>query len=245
VSERLAELTVTNVHAGYQDGIDVLRGVDLTTKDAGITAIIGPNGAGKSTLLRAMFGFLAPTLGSVVFNGEDVTGFAPHVLKSKGMSYIAQGITIFPHLTVEENLRMGAWTFRGDRSRVKRRLEAAYELFPVLRDVRWRQASELSGGQAKMVSVAKEIMTEPDILLVDEPSAGLSPALSASVYEFLTKTQRVTGSSIVLVDQDVESAVGIADHVYLLNLGKVRNEGPREAFGRDQVWRLMQECLTG
>jgi ABC-type branched-subunit amino acid transport system ATPase component len=239
------DVTLSDVHAGYQPGIDILRGIDLSTGGAGITVIIGPNGAGKSTLLRTIFGFVVPTSGRIALNGEDITGRPAHEIKSKGMSYIAQGITIFAQLTVEENLRMGAWTIRNDRGRVRRQLDAAYELFPLLRGLRSRKATDLSGGQAKMLSIAKEIMTEPSVILVDEPTAGLSPALSEEVYEFLLRTQRALGCSVVLVDQNIEAAVAIADYVYLMDLGWVRNRGPRKDFGPDQVRRLIQECLTG
>jgi ABC-type branched-subunit amino acid transport system ATPase component len=241
----IATLTVRDLHAGYTPGIDVLQGIDLSTRDAGITAVIGPNGAGKSTLLRAIFGFIRPTGGTVSLGDAVITGLAPHAIKSKGMSYIAQGITIFSQLTVEENLLMGAWTIRGERKVVQQHLASAYELFPALRGMRLRKASELSGGQAKMLSIARETMTDPRVILVDEPTAGLSPILSDQVYEFLTRTQRALGCAIVLVDQNIDAAVAIADRVYLLNLGRVKTEGPREAFGPERVGELIRECLTG
>jgi branched-chain amino acid transport system ATP-binding protein len=240
-----ATLTVSDLHAGYTPGIDVLQGIDLATGEAGITAIIGPNGAGKSTLLRAIFGFIRPTQGRIALGDADITGLAPHTIKSKGMSYIAQGTTIFSQLTVEENLLMGAWTIRRDRKFVQRHLESAYELFPSLRELRPRRASDLSGGQAKMLSIARETMTDPRVILVDEPTAGLSPMLSEQVYEFLIRTQRALGCAIVLVDQNIDAAVAIADRVYLLNLGRVKTEGPREAFGQERVAELIRECLTG
>lgn len=239
------ELTVRDVHAGYHAGVDVLRGVELSTRGYGVTTVIGPNGAGKSTLLRTIFGFLAPSRGGVELDGEDITALAPDAVKRKGVSYIAQGISTFPSLTVDENLRMGAWTIRADRNRVRARLEAVFSLFPMLAENRHRKAGALSGGQAKMLSIAKEVMTEPSLILVDEPTAGLSPALSEQAYEFLLRTQRTLQCSILLVDQNIESAVAIADYVYLLSLGRVRNEGPRTEFGPARVRQLIQECLTG
>ena len=140
---------------------------------------------------------------------------------------------------------MGAWTIRGDKHRLAAQLDAVHTLFPMLRDNRRRKASELSGGQAKMLSIAKEVMTDPSVILVDEPTAGLSPALSAQAYEFLLRTQRTLGCAILLVDQNIEAAVEIADYVYLINLGKVKNEGPRGDFGPQRVRGLIQECLTG
>jgi len=240
-----ASLTVTDVHAGYQPGIDVLTGIDLSTNGLGVTTVIGPNGAGKSTLLRTIFGFLAPNQGRITLDDRDITALSPDVVKTKGVSYIAQGINIFPGLTVEENLRMGAWTIRGDKKHLKTQMDAVYGLFPMLRDNRTRKASELSGGQAKMLSIAKEVMTDPSVILVDEPTAGLSPALSDQAYEFLLHTQRALGCSILLVDQNIEAALAIADYVYLINLGKVKNKGPRGEFGQQRVRELIQECLTG
>lgn len=240
-----ATLSVSDVHAGYQRGIDVLMGIDLSTKGLGITTVIGPNGAGKSTLLRTIFGFLAPNRGRITLDDVDIAALSPDVVKAKGMSYIAQGINIFPGLTVEENLRMGAWTIRRDKRFLTQQLDAVYTLFPMLRDNRARKASEMSGGQAKMLSIAKEVMTNPAVILVDEPTAGLSPALSDQAYEFLLRTQKTLGCSILLVDQNIEAAVAIADYVYLINLGKVKNEGPREDFGPPRVRELIQECLTG
>ena len=140
---------------------------------------------------------------------------------------------------------MGAWTIRGDKARLRAQLEAVFELFPMLRDTQRRKASELSGGQAKMLSIAKEVMTDPSVILVDEPTAGLSPALSDLAYEFLLKTQRTLGCSILLVDQNIEAAVAIADYVYLINLGRVKSQGPRDEFGPQKVRALIQECLTG
>jgi ABC-type branched-subunit amino acid transport system ATPase component len=240
-----ALLSMRGLRAGYTPGIDVLQGIDLTTAGAGITVIIGPNGAGKSTLLRATFGFLSPSAGTVSLDGDDITGLPPHIVKRRGMSYIAQGTSIFSHLTVEENLLMGAWTIRRDGARVRRHLESAYALFPVLREVKGRKASELSGGQAKMLSIARETMTDPRLILVDEPTAGLSPALSREVYDFLVSTQGALGCAIVLVDQNIDAAVAIADRVYLLNLGRVKTEGTREEFGPARVSELIRECLTG
>lgn len=238
-------LTVSDVHVGYQPGIDVLQGIDLSTGGLGVTTVIGPNGAGKSTLLRTIFGFLAPHVGRITLGETDITALPPNAVKRCGVSYIAQGINIFPSLTVEENLRMGAWTIRNDRGRLRAQLDTVFELFPMLRSDRARKASELSGGQAKMLSIAKEVMTDPSVLLVDEPTAGLSPALSEIAYEFLLRTHKTLGCSILLVDQNIEAAVAIADHVYLIDLGRVKHKGPRDEFGPQRVRALIQECLTG
>jgi ABC-type branched-subunit amino acid transport system ATPase component len=241
----LSTLKITNVHVGYTPGVDILRGMNLDTEGSGITAVIGPNGAGKSTLLKTIYGFLRPHTGTVMVNDENITSYEPHKIKARGLSYIAQGINTFPQLTVEENLRMGAWTIRGNRERVQTQMESIYELFPALRLKRRNKANELSGGQAKMLSIAKELMTEPSMVLLDEPTAGLSPALSEEVYGFILNTRKALGCSMVLVDHNIEEAVAISDYVYLLNLGRVKEQGLSSEFDMPRVRRLIQECLTG
>lgn len=244
-AEAAPVLAVDDVFVAYQPGIDILQGVSLRAGSGQVTAVIGPNGAGKSTLLKTVFGFLKPHRGSVRFDGTDITRLPPHHVKRLGLSYIPQGINVFPHLTVEENLRMGAWVFRRDGQRLARQLDRIYELFPVLRQRRRTRATELSGGQAKMLSIAKEVLTDPALILVDEPSAGLAPQMAAQAYEFLLETREALGVSIVLVDQNIEQAVGLADYVYLLNLGRVKAHGAQAEFGIERVRELLRECLLG
>ena len=183
-------LEVADLRAGYLPGVDILSGVSLAAAENAVTLVIGPNGAGKSTLLRAIFGLLKPGAGRVVFRGKDVTGANPSTLKAAGVSYVTQDINSFPLLTVEENLMMGAWMFRRDRPRLARQLEQVYEMFPVLRDKARDRAGSLSGGQGRMLSVAREMMTSPSLLLIDEPTAGLAPNLVAQVYAILPPRDR-------------------------------------------------------
>ncbi|HEX3883362.1 MAG TPA: ABC transporter ATP-binding protein [Stellaceae bacterium] len=238
-------LTVEDVYAGYQSGVDILQGLSLRVAPAGLTLVIGPNGAGKSTLLKTAFGFLHPHQGRIRFAETEIAGAAPHAVKRLGISYVPQEINIFPLLTVEENLRMGGWVFRRDRTRLKARIEAIYGIFPALAEGRRQPAGNLSGGQGRMLSVARELMTEPKLLLVDEPTAGLSPALVEQVYALLRTAREAIGATILLVDQNVEAALGQADSVYLLNLGRVKAEGPAAAFPPARVRDLIRECLLG
>jgi ABC-type branched-subunit amino acid transport system ATPase component len=240
-----ALLTVNDVHAGYLPGVDILRGLTLTARENEITLVIGPNGAGKSTLLRTVFAFLPPNQGSITFHDKPTTGLRPSDLKTAGISFVTQDINSFPLLTVEENLRMGAWVFRRDGERLRRQIERVYETFPVLADKRRARAGELSGGQGRMLSVAREMMTEPRLLLVDEPTAGLAPNLVEQVYENLLTAKRASGVAILLVEQNVEQALPLADHLYLLNLGQVKAEGPGREFDNARVRTLIQECLLG
>jgi ABC-type branched-subunit amino acid transport system ATPase component len=240
-----ALLTVSDVHAGYLPGVDILRGLSLAARPNEITLVIGPNGAGKSTLLRTVFAFLAPNQGAITFQGEPTAGMRASDLKTAGISYVTQDINSFPNLTVEENLRMGAWVFRRDARRLQRQLERAYATFPALAEKRRARAGELSGGQGRMLSVAREMMTEPRLLLVDEPTAGLAPNLVEQVYDILIATKKASGIAILLVEQNIEQALPLADYLYLLNLGRVKAEGPGRDFDNSRVRVLIQECLLG
>ena len=238
-------LNVADVHAGYLPGVDILRGLTLEARANEITLVIGPNGAGKSTLLRTVFAFLAPNQGSISFAERPTAGLRPSDLKAAGISYVTQDINSFPGLTVEDNLRMGAWVFRRDGERLRRQLERAYATFPALADKRRARAGELSGGQGRMLSVARELMTEPQLLLVDEPTAGLAPNLVEQVYDILLTAKQSSGVAILLVEQNVEQALPLADHLYLLNLGRVKAQGPGREFDNTRVRALIQECLLG
>jgi ABC-type branched-subunit amino acid transport system ATPase component len=240
-----ALLSLEDVHAGYLPGIDVLRGLTLNARANEITLVIGPNGAGKSTLLRTVFAFLAPNQGVITFRNQPTAGKRASALKAAGISYVTQDINSFPNLTVEENLRMGAWVFRRDKDRLQHQLERAYATFPALAEKRYARAGELSGGQGRMLSVAREMMSEPQLLLVDEPTAGLAPNLVQQVYDILIAAKDASRIAILLVEQNVEQALPLADYLYLLNLGRVKAEGPGRDFDNNRVRALIQECLLG
>src|SRR5262245_36226644 len=236
-------LELDQVHVGYLEGIDILAGLDLRVERGTITGIIGPNGAGKSTLLRAIFGFLHPHRGRILLGGEPIHGLSPHAVKRRGVGYVTQGASIFPQLTVEENLLLGGWILRHDRARIGTMLEHAYAAFPHLRERRARRATTLSGGEAKMLSLAKEMMTEPSLLLVDEPSAGLAPRITDQIYARLLEA-RAQGVTILLVDQNITKAVEVSDYLYLIERGQVRREGPREGFA-SQLRDIIRDALLG
>jgi ABC-type branched-subunit amino acid transport system ATPase component len=227
------------------DGFTAVDQVNFAIGRGEIAAVIGPNGAGKSTLLRTVFAFLAPNRGSITFREKATAGLRPSDLKASGISYVTQDINSFPGLTVEDNLRMGAWVFRRDGERLRRQLERAYATFPPLAEKRHVRAGELSGGQGRMLSVARELMTEPQLLLVDEPTAGLAPNLVEQVYDILLTAKQASGVAILLVEQNVEQALPLADYLYLLNLGRVKAEGPGRDFDNTRVRALIQECLLG
>jgi ABC-type branched-subunit amino acid transport system ATPase component len=236
-------LELDAVVAGYVADIDILNGLRLTVPAGSVTGVIGPNGAGKSTLLKTIFGFLHPRRGSIAFDGQPIGALAPHAIKRLGIGYVPQGTNIFPQLTVHENLQLGAWVFRHDAARVARMLERAYEAFPRLAQRRRLRATGLSGGEAKMLSGAKEMVTDPRLLLVDEPSAGLSPKISDQVYAQLLAAC-AQGVTILLVDQNIAKAVEISDYLYMVEMGQVRREGPRADFA-DQLRDLIRDALLG
>jgi ABC-type branched-subunit amino acid transport system ATPase component len=238
-----ALLELDGVVAGYVAEIDILNGIRLKVGTGSITGVIGPNGAGKSTLLKTVFGFLHPRRGWIAFDGREIQLVAPHTIKRLGVGYVPQGTNIFPQLTVHENLQLGAWVFRHDAARLAGMLERAYASFPRLAEKRRLRATALSGGEAKMLSIAKEMVTDPQLLLVDEPSAGLSPKLSEQVYGQLLAA-REQGVTIFLVDQNIAKAVEISDYLYMLEMGTVRRAGPRQAFA-DQLRELIRDALLG
>lgn len=223
-------LEVRDLHVGYYKDLNILRGVNLRANSANITAVLGANGVGKSTLLKALYGFLTPNKGQVLLDGEDVTGVPTHELINLGMSYIPQHTGIFRWMSVEENLMMGGWTFRRDKTRLKRELEKSYERFPALREKRRQNAGDLSGGQQRMIEVARTLMTDPKVILVDEPTAGLAKLLSQEVYRTLVTLTKDYELTLVLVDQEIREALKIADYVYVLELGRNKFEGEVEEF---------------
>jgi ABC-type branched-subunit amino acid transport system ATPase component len=236
-------LELREVVAGYVAGIDILNGIELRVEAGSITGVIGPNGAGKSTLLKTVFGFLHPRSGRIAFDGRAIESLAPHSVKRLGIGYVPQGSNTFPQLTVRENLELGAWVFRRDTARVTRMLERAYAAFPRLGEKRRIRATALSGGETKMLSIAKEMVTDPRLLLVDEPSAGLSPKLSDQVYAQLLAA-RAHGVTILLVDQNIAKAVEVSEYLYMLEMGRVRREGPRRDFA-DHLRDIIRDALLG
>jgi len=238
-------LQVDSVTAGYQVGVDILNSISLSVKPESVTVIIGPNGAGKSTLLKTIYGFLKPHQGEILFDNQPITRVQPHLIKQVGLSYIPQDFNVFPQMRVEENLLMGAWIFRKDKKRLQKQLAYVYEIFPALYQFRKSKANSLSGGQQRMLSIAKECMTSPRLMLVDEPSSGLSPKIAAEAYHFLMMTKQAFQAGILLVDHNMEVALELADYVYVVDMGRVREHGPRCEFDLARIRWIIQECLLG
>lgn len=225
-----AVLELVDLSVGYYRDLNILSDLHIAAREGQITTILGANGVGKSTALKAAFGFLRPNKGDVLLDGESILGIPPQEKILKGLAYIPQQPGVFRDMTVEENLQLGGWTFRKDRRQVKEKIEANYERFPALRDKRRQITGELSGGQQRMVEIGRTLMSEPRMLLVDEPTAGLSKMLAEEVYEMLTDLSRRDGLTILLVDQEIRHALKIADFVYVLELGRNKFEGPAAEF---------------
>lgn len=223
-------IEINDLHVGYYKDLDILRGVSMNAEEARITTVLGANGVGKSTLLKAIYGFLKPRSGQILLQSRDISGTPPHQLINLGVSYIPQHSSVFPHMSVEDNLRLGAWTFRRDKARIQRKLEENYERFPLLSERRNDNAGLLSGGMQRMVEVGRTLMTDPKLILVDEPTAGLAKMLSEQVYRMLANLRDQEGLTMILVDQEIRQALKIADYVYVLELGRNRVDGPTQEF---------------
>ena len=223
-------LELRGLDVGYYKDLNILQDLNVKARRKQITTILGANGVGKSTALKAAFGFLQPNRGDVVLENQSILDIPTHQRILKGLAYIPQQPGVFKDMTVEENLQLGGWTFRKDKQQVREKIEANYERFPVLREKRKQITGELSGGQQRMVEISRTLMAEPKVLLVDEPTAGLSKMLSEEVYEMLKMLVTVDELTILLVDQEIRQALKIADYVYVLELGRNKFEGPAQQF---------------
>jgi branched-chain amino acid transport system ATP-binding protein len=223
-------LELRDLYVGYYKDLNILQGLHIKVQRNRITAVLGANGVGKSTALRAAFGFLRPNSGDVLLQGQSILGVPTYERILKGLAYIPQQPGVFKDMTVEENLELGGWTFRRERARVREKIEANYERFPVLKEKRRQITGELSGGQQRMVEIGRTLMADPQVILVDEPTAGLSKMLAEEVYEMLTALSERDRITVLLVDQEIRQALKIADYVYVLELGRNKFEGPASEF---------------
>jgi branched-chain amino acid transport system ATP-binding protein len=223
----LAQLEAAELTAGY-GGSTILNGVSLTVAPGRITGVIGPNGAGKSTLLKAIMGYIVPHGGKVRLDGDDITRLPTHERIRRGIAYIAQTRSHFPSQTVQENLRMGAYLVRNRNERTERQAEV-FRRFPILAERRRQSAALLSGGQLRMLEIGRVLMTSPRLIVLDEPSVGLSPGLVDMVYGHLRELA-ASGTTLLIVEQNVRKLLSVADFVYALENGTNRFEGTPQAL---------------
>ena len=226
-------LSAHNIVAGYVDEIDILKNVSVDVQEQQITSVIGPNGSGKSTLMRVICGFLTPKSGQVLWDDTDLTGRQSHTMAGLGICYLPQERTVYPHLTVEQNIYLGSWTFRRDKARIRHELARVYDLFPMMQERRKSKAGDLSGGMQKILEVARGMMIRPEILICDEPTVGLAPIIAKEVYDTIEHL-KAGGLTILLVDQNVREAIRIGDQIYVLEVGQNKVNGTRAEFETNQ-----------
>lgn len=228
-------LQMNNVRSGY-GGIDVLKGVSLQVEEGDFVSIIGSNGAGKTTLFRTIAGLIRASHGTILFNGENIVGMRPKHILHKGLACVLQDRSIFPDMTVTENIELGAFTIR-NKNEIRQRIEIVYELFPVLRKRGRQKAGTLSGGEQRMVEVGRALMLKPKLLLLDEPSAGLAPLVTNAIFGVF-KTLNQGGTAVLLVEQNATRALRIAERGYVLELGSIRFDGRcTELLANEQIKR--------
>ena len=231
-----ALLRAEAVVAGYGK-LQILHGITLEVRPGEIVSVIGPNGAGKSTAFKTIVGFLRPSSGRIIFDGREIIGRRPDQILRQGLAYVPQGRIVFPQMTVLENLEMGGY-IESDRIRLRESMERVFALFPILGDRRKQKAGTMSGGEQQMVAVGRALMTAPKLILLDEPSLGLSPRLVALIYDKLLEMKQA-GYTLAVVEQNAVKALSVADRGYVLELGANRFEGTGQALLNDpEVKRL-------
>jgi branched-chain amino acid transport system ATP-binding protein len=235
-----AAIRMRDIRAEYHRGQPILDGMSITAPQGEVTVILGPNGSGKSTVLKVLAGLLRPFAGQVeLVRGGTVTDISKvpaHERPAYKIAYLPQGHSVFPAMSVHDNLMLGAWPVRRNRKAALRAVAAVYDRYPALRQTRHRPAASLSGGQQRIVEVGRLLVPDPDVVLVDEPSAGVAPAIAALMYEELAR-MRDEGRTVVLVDQDVRPALEIADSVYTVRSGRNEAHGPAADFSATAVVR--------
>ena len=227
-------LVVDDVHESY-GRFDVLRGVSLRVASGELVAVLGPNGAGKSTLLKTIAGFLAPRQGSITLDGEAIGGLRPPALLRKGIAYVMQRSSLFPKMTIQENLELGAYV-RETTDEVRTDIERVLALFPRLAERRRQRAEGLSGGERRMLEIGRGLLLRPRLLLLDEPTMGLAPLVMDLIFDKILEV-RATGTTVVMVEQNARRALEVSDRAYVLEQGQTRVEGRGEELLRSEAVR--------
>lgn len=232
----MALLELHSVRAGYGGGPDILTEVTLEVEEGRSYCVIGPNGAGKSTLLKVISGLLKPRAGQVIFSGNQIGGRRPDQILEAGICFVPQDRTVFPDMTVKENLVMGGYLLK-DRDKIQRRLEAVIDIFPILAERSSQAAQSMSGGEQQLLSLGRALMIEPKLMMVDEPSLGLAPQAAQQVFQTIRRLTDDLGVTILMVEQNVRMGLQLADHAFVLDLGTKRFEGDSAAISDDPRMR--------
>ncbi|MCH1571968.1 MAG: ABC transporter ATP-binding protein [Longimicrobiales bacterium] len=217
-------LSVENIET-YYGPIQAVKGLSIEVQEGALVTLLGANGAGKSSTLKTISGILEPDKGRVLLKGQDITGFRPDRVAAQGIAHVPEGREVFPFLSVRENLLMGAY-LRSDKDAVERDIEAVYDYFPILRERADQRAVLLSGGQQQMLAIGRALLSSPSIMLLDEPSLGLSPLLVQEIFAIITRLNRERGVTMLLVEQNASVALEHADYGYVLELGRIVMDGP-------------------
>jgi len=233
-------LVVDDISAGYGSGPDILKGLTLEVEEGNTYCIIGPNGAGKSTLLKAICGLLHPRRGTVTYQGEDISSKRTDEILMKGISFVPQDRSLFPDMTVEENLRMGGYTMR-DRKELERRIDEVLEMFPILEERSSQSSKTLSGGEQQMLAIGRTLVLNPHIIMLDEPSLGLAPKVAQYIFDTIDRLKD-TGMTIIIVEQNARKGLECSDWGCVLDLGINRFEGPADTILQDP---RIQELYLG
>lgn len=220
-------LTINDLHVSY-GGIKAIRGIDLKIEDGKIVTLIGANGAGKSSTLRAIMNLVKKEKGTIEYDGEDLTNLKTQDIVKKGIALSPEGRRIFPNLTVEENLILGAYTIK-DKSAIHKQMEKMYDLFPRLKERTWQKAGTLSGGEQQMLAVARALMIKPKILMLDEPSLGLAPLLVKDIFDIIKQINQ-QGNTILLIEQNAKKSLEVADYGYVIETGSIVLEGEGQSL---------------
>ena len=229
----MAVLDVRNLHAGYSRDIDILRGLDLSAREGMLTTIIGANGVGKSTLLKTIIGQLRPHTGEIWFGDQDMTRVETRDLVRLGIAYVPQKHAIFPDMTVQENVEMASWAFRREKQRAREAIERTFERAAYLREFKNRRAGLMSGGQQRLMQLELALMSDPSLLLIDEPTVGLDPKRAGQIYDHLRRLVTEEKRTILMVDQNVIAGTDVADYIYVLELGANKLEGTKQTFDNE------------
>lgn len=229
-----ALLEVQDIYAGYQK-MDILQGISLQVNPGEIVCVIGPNGAGKSTVFKAVYGFIDVRRGRTFFDGKDVTDYRPQDMLKAGVSIVPQLRSVFPQMTVEENLEMGMYLEK-DTKQIRKRIGEIFDLFPRLAERKKQKAGTMSGGEQRMLEIGRALMYRPKLLLMDEPSAGLAPLITKMIFEQIEHLNRELGLTVLMIEQNARQGLEISDRGYVLQLGKNSFRGPsRELLDNPEV----------
>jgi ABC-type branched-subunit amino acid transport system ATPase component len=226
-------LTARDLVAGYVPGIHILNGMSVDVFAGEVRCVLGPNGTGKSTLLKVLYGFLPTLSGEMRLGAASLRDVAPYRMGALGITYLPQRPSLFPYLSVEVNLRLGTWSFRRNRALARQRIDRAYAQFPLLGERKRQAAGTLSGGQQRQLEIARALLTDPKVMLIDEPTASIEPRIAAQIYTLIEGLARNDRKAILLVDQNVTGALGIADYVYVMRTGSLLEAGRRGDFAGD------------